>query len=94
MGLHPAELPTLIVPTTCRWHVASGIAHPAGDGSRWCRITHRTLCPERTTPQELTPDLDDLRRRLALRTRRLLDTGAFIPGEKPVAESATTASCR
>ncbi|WP_406405399.1 DUF6083 domain-containing protein [Streptomyces sp. NBC_01643] len=94
VGLHPAELPTLIVPTTCRWHVTSGIAHPAGDGSRWCRITHRTLCPARTTPQELPPDLADLRRRLALHTRRLLDTGAFTPGEKPATESAATASCR
>ncbi|WP_324616582.1 DUF6083 domain-containing protein [Streptomyces sp. NRRL B-3229] len=25
------------MPEACRWHVSSGVAHPAGDGSRWCR---------------------------------------------------------
>lgn len=94
IGLHPAELPTMIVPTTCRWHVASGIAHPAGDGSPWCRITHHTLCPTRATPQALPPDLDDLRRRLALNTRRFLDAGASFPGEKPAVESAATGPCQ
>ncbi|GGT26544.1 hypothetical protein GCM10010222_80440 [Streptomyces tanashiensis] len=92
--LHPAELPTLIVPAPDRWHVASGVAHHADDGTPWCRITHPTLCPAHTTPQTLTPALDELRRRLALRTRRLLDTGAFTPGEQPLPETAEPDICR
>ncbi|MET9438647.1 DUF6083 domain-containing protein [Streptomyces sp. NPDC006551] len=88
VGLHPTELPSKIVPTSRRWHVASGIAHPAGDGSPWCRITHHTLCPAHSTPQELPPQLDGLRRRLALNTRHLVDAGAFTPGEKPADETA------
>ncbi|MFD4318989.1 DUF6083 domain-containing protein [Streptomyces sp. NPDC058548] len=92
--LHPAELPTAIVPEPHRWHVASGIAHHAGDGTPWCRIAHPTLCPARTTPQVLPPSLDTLRRRLALRTRRLLDTGAFTPGGQPAVEPPTEDACR
>ncbi|MEV4334151.1 DUF6083 domain-containing protein [Streptomyces sp. NPDC049597] len=66
------------VPAACRWHVASGIAYPSHDGSAWCRIPHTLLCPAGNAPKQLTPPLAELRRRLALRTRRLLDTGAFI----------------
>lgn len=94
VSLHPSELPTAIVPELHRWHVASGIAHHAGDGTPWCRIVHPTLCPAHTTPQTLPPALDTLRRRLALRTRRLLDTGAFLPGGQPAAEPPTEGACR
>ncbi|MEU0401635.1 DUF6083 domain-containing protein [Streptomyces sp. NPDC006197] len=92
--LHPVELPTAIVPETNRWHVASGIAHHADDGTSWCRISHPTLCPTHTTPQSLPPALDALRRRLALHTRRLLDTGVFTPDKPPVADPATPGDCR
>ncbi|MFE5974375.1 DUF6083 domain-containing protein [Streptomyces sp. NPDC056460] len=92
--LHPAELPTAIVPESHRWHVASGIAHHAGDGTPWCRIAHTTLCPARTTPQVLPPSLESLRQRLALRTRRLLDTGAFTPGEQLAAVPPAEDICR
>ncbi|WP_251018313.1 DUF6083 domain-containing protein [Streptomyces sp. ISL-1] len=40
VGLHPQELDPAAVPVSCRWHVDSGIAHAAGDGTRWCRIPH------------------------------------------------------
>ncbi|WP_324608410.1 MULTISPECIES: DUF6083 domain-containing protein [Streptomyces] len=90
--LHPTELPCAAVPTDERWHLSSGIAHPAGDGSAWCRIPHHMLCPARTTPPAPTPQLRDLQRRLALRTRRLKDAGALPP---PPAEPAPTATaCR
>ncbi|MGW8359018.1 DUF6083 domain-containing protein [Streptomyces wedmorensis] len=92
--LHPTELPTAIVPEPHRWHVASGIVHHAGDGTPWCRIAHPTLCPTSTTLQVLPPALDTLRRRLALNTRLLLDTGAFTPGEQPAAETPAEDSCR
>ncbi|MFD5475746.1 DUF6083 domain-containing protein [Streptomyces sp. NPDC127105] len=36
--LHPQELPVAYVPEACRWHVSSGVAHPSGDGSNWCRL--------------------------------------------------------
>ncbi|WP_327169698.1 DUF6083 domain-containing protein [Streptomyces subrutilus] len=77
--LHPHELPTAAVPEVHRWHIGAGIAYPAGDGSPWCRIAHRTLCPARDTPESLTQHLVRLRQHLALQTRRLLDDGAFTP---------------
>ena len=90
VGLHPQELAAATVPVSCRWHVDSGIAHPAGDGSRWCRIPHPVLCPAHEPTDPLTPHLAELRRRLALRTRRLLDTGALTPpspSNRPAAEA-------
>ncbi|NUK82194.1 hypothetical protein HRW23_33515 [Streptomyces lunaelactis] len=89
ISLHPQELAAAAVPVSCRWHVDSGIAHAAGDGTRWCRIPHLVLCPAHQPTEPLTPQLAELRRRLALRTRRLLDTGAFTPpapSDPPVAE--------
>lgn len=92
VSLHPAELPTGIVPEALRWHVASGIAHAADDGSGWCRTPHTAVCPTRPAPpQPVAPALGRLRRHLALRTRQLLDTGAHIPGDRPAAASG---SCR
>ncbi|MET8978999.1 DUF6083 domain-containing protein [Streptomyces sp. NPDC004539] len=79
IALHPAELAAAQVPEPCRWHLSSGIAHPHGDGSAWCRIPHAVLCPRRTPLCRTSPYLDALRRQLALRTRRLTDTGAFAP---------------
>ncbi|WP_333774446.1 DUF6083 domain-containing protein, partial [Streptomyces sp. IBSBF 3136] len=48
--LHPHELPTSRVPAGSRWHVSSGIAYPAADGSNWCRLPHAVVCPARATP--------------------------------------------
>ncbi|WP_309302253.1 DUF6083 domain-containing protein [Streptomyces sp. NBRC 110611] len=77
ISLHPHEVPAASVPAPHRWHVSSGIAHPAHDGTPWCRIPHTALCPAHPASGPLTPQLAELRRRLALRTRRLLDAGAF-----------------
>ncbi|MFD7677044.1 DUF6083 domain-containing protein [Streptomyces sp. NPDC060187] len=74
--LHPRELPVTAVPTACRWHVSSGIAHPAGDGTRWCSLPHAVLCPAQPATEE-APELVGLRRLLAVNTRRLIDAGAF-----------------
>lgn len=93
VGLHPQELAAAAVPASCRWHVDSGIAHAAGDGSRWCRIPHPVLCPAREPAEPLTPHLAELRRHLALRTRRLLDTGAFTP-RSPSDPPASESVCR
>ncbi len=79
ISLHPHEVAAVAVPDRCRWHVSSGIAHPAHDGTHWCRIPHPLLCPAQPTSAALSPQLTELRRRLTLRTRRLLDTGAFTP---------------
>ncbi|MCX2184988.1 hypothetical protein KV205_31335 [Streptomyces sp. SKN60] len=84
--LHPFELPTAIVPESHRWHLASGIAYPAGDGGPWCRLAHLALCPARVTPDAVSPALDDIRRRLALNTRRLIDAGLLTPGGHPETE--------
>lgn len=92
--LHPRELPVTAVPTACRWHVSSGIAHPAGDGTRWCRLPHAVLCPARPAPEE-APELAGLRRLLAVNTRRLIDAGAFTPPSAPADTTAPAASdCR
>ncbi|MFE5893230.1 DUF6083 domain-containing protein [Streptomyces sp. NPDC056462] len=80
--LHPHELPVAEVPESCRWHVSRGIAHPAGDGRSWCRLAHDLLCPARPAPTAV-PQLSGLRRSLALRTRRLLDTGVLAPPATP-----------
>ncbi|WP_348540906.1 DUF6083 domain-containing protein [Streptomyces sp. SAI-119] len=50
--LHPHEMPAHRVPASCRWHVSSGVAHPAGDGSDWCRLPHAVLCPARPAPPD------------------------------------------
>jgi len=77
IALHPAELATAHVPAACRWHLSCGIAHPHGDGSAWCRIPHTMLCPDGTPTAPAGPHLEAMRRQLAVRTRRLIDTGAF-----------------
>ncbi|MFD7817638.1 DUF6083 domain-containing protein [Streptomyces sp. NPDC059785] len=79
IALHPAELPTAHVPEPCRWHLSGGIAHPHGDGSAWCRIPHAVLCPRRTPACPPGLRLEAIRRHLAVRTRRLIDTGNLAP---------------
>ncbi|CAM5316623.1 hypothetical protein SCHAM137S_01913 [Streptomyces chartreusis] len=66
------------VPAECRWHVSSGVAHPSGDGSDWCRLPHAVVCPARDTPPP-PPELAALRRSLAVNSRRLIDARAFAP---------------
>ncbi|MDX2407328.1 DUF6083 domain-containing protein [Streptomyces microflavus] len=93
VGLHPQELPAAAVPAISRWHVSSGIAHPAHDGTPWCRIGHAVLCPARSAPAALTPQLAALRRHLALHTRRLINNGALTTRATPPAPEAAE-SCR
>ncbi|MEU6497089.1 DUF6083 domain-containing protein [Streptomyces sp. NPDC046984] len=77
IALHPAEMVTTRVPDSCRWHLSGGIAYPHGDGSAWCRIPHAVLCPGRAPVARIGIHLEAVRRELALRTRRLLDTGGL-----------------
>ncbi|MEU9712620.1 DUF6083 domain-containing protein [Streptomyces sp. NPDC047967] len=92
VGLHPQELPPAAVPAISRWHVSSGIAHPAHDGTPWCRIPHTALCPARSAPAALTPQLTTLRRHLALHTRRLINNGTLTAPAAPPPER--TEPCR
>ncbi|MFH8681267.1 DUF6083 domain-containing protein [Streptomyces lydicus] len=92
--LHPHDLPAEKVPAVCHWHVSFGVAHPAGDGSGWCRLPHAVLCPARGG-RLAVPELTGLRRALAVNTRRLIDTGIFIPpSAPPVTEASPTTACR
>lgn len=86
IALHPTEMPTAQVPASNRWHLSSGIAHPHSDGSAWCRILHAVLCPRRTPTVPTGPHIEAVRRQLAVRTRRLIDTGAFTPPPRPAAD--------
>ncbi|MER6601568.1 DUF6083 domain-containing protein [Streptomyces parvus] len=89
VGLHPRELPAAAVPALSRWHVSSGIAHPAHDGTPWCRIPHTALCSARSAPAALTPQLTELRRHLALHTRRLINNGTLTAPAAPPSPERT-----
>ncbi|MET7944143.1 DUF6083 domain-containing protein [Streptomyces sp. NPDC005302] len=86
IALHPTELDASQVPPPARWHLSGGIAHPRGDGSPWCRIPHRTLCPAHASTDPTSRHIESLRRHLAVRTRRLIDTGRFTPAPPTVCE--------
>ncbi|BFV54919.1 hypothetical protein KCMC57_up63670 [Kitasatospora sp. CMC57] len=86
--LHPHELPTRHVPGIHRWHLAGGIAHTGAPNTAWCRITHRALCPATTHTPAPAPELQQLRRTLALRTRHLIDHAGFQPRPAPITPSA------
>ena len=80
VALHPDELTCVQIPEPYRWHLSCGIAHPHADSSAWCRIPHTVLCPSRPAPATtpLTPHVEAVRRRLAVRSRRLIDTLSLI----------------
>lgn len=86
IALHPAELAAALVPVPCRWHLSCGIAHPHGDGSAWCRIPHAVLCPARIPTLHLTSHVEEMRRQLGVRSRRLIDSGVFAPAALPPPE--------
>ncbi|MFJ1610960.1 DUF6083 domain-containing protein [Streptomyces sp. NPDC088253] len=85
--LHPAEVDASQIPGPCRWHLSGGIAYLQGDGSPWCRIPHHALCPGHTPTAQTGPYIESLRRQLAVRTRRLIDTGQFTPTPPAACES-------
>ncbi|MEU8795011.1 DUF6083 domain-containing protein [Streptomyces sp. NPDC048643] len=90
IALHPVELDTFRIPASYRWHLSGGIAHPHSDGSAWCRIPHHALCPRHPLTAPPGPYIESLRRQLAVRTRRLIDTGQFTPGPHAVCETAAS----
>ncbi|MET9920481.1 DUF6083 domain-containing protein [Streptomyces sp. NPDC006435] len=94
ISLHPVEVPAALTPPDDRWHLASGIAHPTDGGDLWCRLAHRAVCPAATEPSVLPSALGDIRRRLALHTRRLIDTGTFTPGNDREARPHNEGICR
>ncbi|MFE1384268.1 DUF6083 domain-containing protein [Streptomyces sp. NPDC058740] len=93
VALHPTEVPAAHVPADLRWHLASGVAHPAGDGSPWCHLSHDTLCPKRIEAGALPPNLDQIRRHLALNTRRLNDAGILTSESHPASLPQQEDSC-
>ncbi|MFE6554242.1 DUF6083 domain-containing protein [Streptomyces sp. NPDC057746] len=90
IALHPAEMVTAHVPGSCRWHLSGGIAYPHSDGSAWCRIPHAVLCAGSAPAARIGFHLEAVRRELALRTRRLLDTGVLAApaGDAPAVEAS------
>ncbi|MET9903103.1 DUF6083 domain-containing protein [Streptomyces sp. NPDC006446] len=43
------------IPAFHRRHLSGGVAYCHGDGSAWCRIPHRALCPGRTPTAQTGP---------------------------------------
>ncbi|MFN1193239.1 DUF6083 domain-containing protein [[Kitasatospora] papulosa] len=91
IALHPAELPTTHVPGSWRWHLSSGIAHPHAGGQAWCRIPHTALCPASTPLSDAPRPVQNLRRQLALRSRRLTDAASLTPPATPLRAPRTGA---
>jgi hypothetical protein len=91
--LHPREVPAAGIPAAGRWHVHSGIAYPAGDGTAWCRVAHTAVCPS-GLPEPAIEQLTALRCVLAARTRRLIDAGALAACPGPQAEPHSCAPVR
>ncbi|MEU1800757.1 DUF6083 domain-containing protein [Streptomyces sp. NPDC019937] len=92
--LHPHELPVADVPVGYHWHVSSGLAHHAGDGSPWCRLAHGVVCPAHAADAANAPELTRLRRVLAVNTRRLTEAGVFTPNAPTRATQQPDDACR
>ncbi|XQE83703.1 DUF6083 domain-containing protein [Streptomyces microflavus] len=91
VGLHPKNSPPpLSLPS------AAGTSAPASPTRPrrhpWCRIGHTVLCPARSAPAALTPQLTALRRHLALHTRRLINNNTLTTPAGPAPEATET--CR
>lgn len=83
VALHPQELPARTVTSADRWHVDAGLAHQFDGGALWCRIHHHALCPAVVDRQPGDRLLEGLRRRLAVNSRRLMDSDRFTPRAVP-----------
>lgn len=78
--LVPVEFPAVRVVPRQRWQVDNGVAYlnPAAQGA--CRLPHPAVCPmvEHTDADR---ELEGVRRALAVRTRKAIDAGQFVPRE-------------
>lgn len=92
--LHTHELPVADVPVGYHWHVSSGSAHHAADGSPWCRLAHDVVCPARAAEATNAAELTRLRRGLAVNTRRLTDAGVFTPNAPTRSTQQPDGACR
>jgi hypothetical protein len=77
--LNPGEPASPETPALYRWHVSDNVAHAQADSTPRCRIPRSCLRPGREEHLALTPCRQQWRRRLVVRTRRLIDSGAFSP---------------
>ncbi|MFD7817651.1 DUF6083 domain-containing protein [Streptomyces sp. NPDC059785] len=76
---HPVDLATVRVPRSCHRHPQGSTARPHGDGTPWAWVPHAVLRPHRDPTGRTGPYRKAERRRLALRTRHLIDTGVLTP---------------
>lgn len=73
------ELPAGRVPVRLRWHLSRGVAYPGSDPfSDYCRLPHPAVCPA-ADREKLPPQLEEVRRLLAVRTRDRVERGLFTP---------------
>ncbi|WP_086708508.1 DUF6083 domain-containing protein [Streptomyces antimycoticus] len=87
--LIPVEFPRNAVPPRYRWHLDNGIAclgaNPRDYG--YCRIKHSTVCPA-VPHDDLDPAMESIVRKLAVRIRQMIESGAFVPAPaKPRSEA-------
>ncbi|MGR3935238.1 DUF6083 domain-containing protein [Streptomyces sp. BRA346] len=78
--LIPVEFPTRAVPPRYRWHLDNGIAclgaNPRDYG--YCRIKHSSVCPA-VPHDDLDPAMESILRKLGVRMRQMIHSGAFVP---------------
>ncbi|MER7761651.1 DUF6083 domain-containing protein [Streptomyces sp. NPDC097619] len=77
--LVPKEFPVRAVPVRARWAVDGGMARIGDMGRGTCWLAHPAVCPGMEHEDEDDPQLAGARRALAVRTRKLVESGAFVP---------------
>ncbi|MGW7003691.1 DUF6083 domain-containing protein [Streptomyces sp. NPDC054933] len=83
--LVPKELPSAQIPQRFRWCVDNGVAYRGDGGRARCRLPHPTACPM-VEHDDHDAELEGLRRVLAVRTRKWIDEGSFVPRPHPLDE--------
>ncbi|MER7111136.1 DUF6083 domain-containing protein [Streptomyces sp. NPDC000229] len=71
------EFPSRLLPERYRWSVFNGLVYLGDGGSERCRIVHPAVCPALDHDDERA--LRGLRRHYAVKTRKWIDEGAFVP---------------
>ncbi|MGW0538556.1 DUF6083 domain-containing protein [Streptomyces sp. NPDC003032] len=86
----PHLFPARHIPPRLRWHVEGGMAYTGCGGNMLCRVAHPAFCPM-VDHDDNDPEMERARRALAVRTRRWIDAGEFVPDLRPSPTEADVA---